>query len=76
MTDNPPIKIYKKKIKHRVTFIIKTGYSLKLLMPKTMNLVVKTKIKISKDENGKYVCHLEITELVLVHWNIFNNDYQ
>ena len=32
--------------------------------------------KISKDKNGENVPHLEIVELVLVHCNLVNNDYQ
>ena len=28
-----------------------------------------------KDTNGENVAHVEITEVVLVHWNIFENDY-
>ena len=32
--------------------------------------------KINKDENGENVLHFEITEVVLVHSNIVNNDYQ
>ena len=35
-----------------------------------------TKNKITKDKNGENVPHLEITEVVLVHCNIVNNDYQ
>ena len=31
--------------------------------------------KITKDKNGLNVPHLEITEVVLIHCNIFNNDY-
>ena len=34
------------------------------------------KTKLTKDENSKNVSRLEITEVVLVHCNIFNNDYQ
>ena len=30
----------------------------------------------SKNKNGENVPHLEITEVVLVHCNIVNNDYQ
>ena len=41
-----------------------------------MKLLGSTKNKITKDKNGKNVPHLEITEVVLVHCNIFNNDYQ
>ena len=34
------------------------------------------KAKITKDKNGENVPHLEIVELVLVHCNLVNNDYQ
>ena len=35
-----------------------------------------TENKITKDKNGENVSHLKITEVVLVHCNIANNDYQ
>ena len=41
-----------------------------------MRLLGSTKNKIIKDNNGENVPHLEITEIVLVHCNIVNNDYQ
>ena len=41
-----------------------------------MKLLGSTKSKITKDENGENVSHLEITEVVLIHCNIVNNDYQ
>ena len=41
-----------------------------------MKLFGSTKSKITKDENGENVPHLEITEVVLVHCNIVNNGYQ
>ena len=41
-----------------------------------MKLLASTKSKITKDENGKNVPHLEVTEVVLVHCNIFKNGYQ
>ena len=41
-----------------------------------MKLLGKTENKITKDKNGENVPHLEITEVVLVHCNIVNNDYQ
>ena len=34
------------------------------------------KNKIPKVENSENVSHLEITEVILVHFNIANNDYQ
>ena len=70
------IRIYINKIENRITFKIKTGYYLELLTPETMKLLGSTKSKITKDENGENVPHLEITEVVLVHCNIVNNDYQ
>ena len=57
-------------------FKIKTGSYLELLTLETMKLVQSTKNKIAKNENGENVPHLEITEGVLVHCNIVNNDYQ
>ena len=41
-----------------------------------MKLPGSAENKIGKDKNGENVPHLEITEVVLVHCNIVNNDYQ
>ena len=41
-----------------------------------MKLLWSTENKIVKDKNGENVPHLETTEVVLVHCDIFNNDYQ
>ena len=41
-----------------------------------MKLLGSTENKITRDKNGENVPHLEITEVVLVHCNIANNDYQ
>ena len=41
-----------------------------------MKLLESTENKITKDKNGENVPHLEITEVILVHCNIFSNDYQ
>ena len=41
-----------------------------------MKLLESTKIKITKNENGENVPHLEITEVVLVHCMITNKDQQ
>ena len=57
-------------------FKIKTGYYLELLTPERMKLPGSTRSKITKDKNDKNVPHLEITEVILVHSNIINNDYQ
>ena len=57
-------------------FKIKTGFYLELLTTETMKLLGSTKSKITEDKNGENLPHLEITEVVLVHCNIVNNDYQ
>ena len=44
--------------------------------PETMKLLGSTESKITKDKNSENVPHLEIVELVLVHFNLVNNDYQ
>ena len=41
-----------------------------------MKLLGSTESKITKDKNGEKVPHLKIVELVLVHCNLVNNDYQ
>ena len=74
--DKPSVQIYVNKIENRVTFKIKNGYSRELLAPETMKLLGSTKNKITKDKHGEIVLHLEITEVVLIHCNVVNNDYQ
>ena len=70
------MKVYINKVQNGITFKIKNGYTLELLTKKTMKLLGSTENKISKDKNGENVPHLEITEVVLVHCNMINNDYQ
>ena len=41
-----------------------------------MKLLGSSENKITKDENGENVPHLEIREVVLVHSDIANNDCQ
>ena len=41
-----------------------------------MKLLGSSKSKITKDENGEDVPNLEVVEVVLVHCNLVNNDYQ
>ena len=74
--DNPSIRMYINRIENRITFKIKNGYYLELLTLETMKLLGSTESKITKDKNGENVPHLEIVELVLVHCNLVNNDYQ
>ena len=74
--DKPLIQIYVNKIENSVTFKIKNGYSFEHLTLETMKLLGSTENKITKHKNSENVPHLEITEVVLVHCDIVNNDYQ
>ena len=74
-TDNSLLKIYANKIENKITFQFKWLCYLKLLTPKTIKLLEDTKNKITKNENGENISHLEITEVVLVLCDIITNDY-
>ena len=73
--NNLSIMIDVNKKENRITFKIKTGYYIELLTSETMKLLGSNQSKISKDENGENVSHLWITEVILVHCNIVNNNY-
>ena len=45
-------------------------------MPETMKILGRTKTKITKNENGKNVTNLGVTEVVLANFNIANINYQ
>ena len=74
--DDSSIRMYVNRIENKITFKIKSGCYLELLTPETMKLLGSTESKTTKDKNGENVPHLEIVELVLVHCNLVNNDYQ
>ena len=57
--NNSPIRIYANKIENRITFETKTEYCLKLFTPEKIKLLVGTKSKITKDENGKKCASLK-----------------
>ena len=68
LTENPPVQIYPNKIKNRNVFKVKTGYKL--------GLVGSTKKDVDQDKDGEDVPKLESVEVVLVHCNLVNNNYQ
>ena len=57
VTDNPSILLCINKMENRITFKIKTGYYLELLMLETVKLLGSTKSKITKDEKVK-ICFI------------------
>ena len=70
------MQIYVNKIENSITLKIKDGYSLAFLTPETMKLLGSAKNKITKNKNCENVPHLEITEVVLIHCDTVNKDYQ
>ena len=70
------MQISTNKIKNRIVFKIKTDYKLELLFPQTRKLLGSTKKHVDQDTDGENVPKLEFAEVVLVHCNLFNNNYQ
>ena len=64
VTDNPSIMIYLNKIENRVMLKTKTRYYLELSAPETMKLLRSPKSKITKNESGENLPHLEITKVI------------
>ena len=76
IADNPSVQIHVSKIKNRIVFKIKTGYKLELLTGETMQLLGSSKKGTDKNKDGEIVPRLEIVEVVLLHGNLINNNYQ
>ena len=76
IADNLPIQTYINKIKNLVVFNIKTGYKLELLSKETMKLLGSTIKDVDQDKNGENVPTLEIVDVILLHCNVVNNNYQ
>ena len=66
IADNPPVQIYVNKI----------IYKLELLSKETMQLLGSSKKVIDKSKDGEFVPRLDSVEVVLVHCNLVNNNYQ
>ena len=62
------------KIKNRIVFQIKTGYKLELLTEETMQLLGSSKKLLIKTKME--VPRLKTVEVVSVHCNLVNNNYQ
>ena len=76
IADNPPVRTYVNKIRNWIIFKIKTGYKLELLTKETMQLLGSSKKDIDQNKNGEIVPRLETVEVLLVHCNLENNNYQ
>ena len=76
MADNPPLQIYVTKIKNRIVFKIKTGYKLELLFPETVRQLGSSKKDVDQVKDGEDIPKLESVEVLLVHCDLFSNNYQ
>ena len=70
------MQVYVNKIKNRIVFKIKTGYKLELLSLETIKLLKRAEKDLDQDKDGKIVPKIESLEVVLVHCNVVNNNYQ
>ena len=75
LAENSPVQICPNKIKNRIVFKVKTGCKLELLSPETMKLLGSTK-DIDHHKDGEDVPKLESVEVILLHCNLVNNNYQ
>lgn len=51
-------------------------YYNEIVSPETVELLESAKNRTTRDKNYENVSHSEIIEIVLVHCNIVNNDYE
>ena len=76
IADDPPVHIYVNKVKNTIVFKIKTGYKLEFLTEETIQLLGNSEKIIDKNKDGEIVPRLEAVEIILVHCNLVNNNYQ
>ena len=69
------MQTYFNRIKNKIVKI-KRVCKLQLLFPETMKLLASTKKDVDQDKDGENVPKLESVEVVLVHCNLVNNNYQ
>ena len=74
--DNPPVQIDANKIKNRTVFKIKRGSKLELLSKETMQLLGSSNKDIDENKDREIVPKLETVEVVLLHCNLVNSNYQ
>ena len=60
MTGNSSIRKHKNEIENKILFKIKNWYYLELLAYEMMKSLASAKSKITKDENGENLLHLEM----------------
>ena len=72
----PPIHVYINRNNNRLVFKIKGGYKLELQTSETMKLFRNRKKLAGKTKHEQKVPRIELVEVVLVHCNLVDNQYQ
>ena len=76
IANNPPVQTYVNKIKNSIVFKIKRGYKLELLSKETMQLLGSLEKETDQNKDDEIVPELETVEVVLLHFNLVNNNNQ
>ena len=76
LINKPPAQIYANKIQNRITFKIWSGYYFELMIIETLKHLGSTKQEITKEKNFESLPRLGNTKVILIHYNIVNNQYQ
>ena len=76
VTDNPSVMIYANEIENRGDWNKDRILSWTLNAGNNEITWKHEKSNMNKDKNGENALHLEITEVILVHCNIINDNYQ
>ena len=64
------------KIKNSIVFKIKSGYKLELLSKETVQLLGSSQKVFDQNKYGESVPKLQAVEVVLIHCNLVNSNYQ
>ena len=76
LTTIPHIHVCINRINNRLVFEIRDEYKLELQMPETKKLFGSTTKLIGKTKNGENAASLEVVEVVLVQYDLADNQYQ
>ena len=64
------------KIENRIVFKTKNDYKFEFLLKETIQLLRSSKKDTDQNKHAKIVPNLETVEIVLVNYNLVNNNYQ
>ena len=74
--DKAPIQMLPNEGTNRIHFRIKQVYSIEFMSPEVMKFLGSAERKISENKDCENVPQVEITEFILVHCSLVNNEFQ